>query len=114
MMADPKVTMAGVRVDDVAPVEVGPGCLRRDLPSIGPVRVWVVDMAPGSVWPHTDVHGLRGEEVYVVSGELIEGEERFGPGTYVLYGPESRHAPRTETGVRLFGFNLQDAPAGRE
>lgn len=95
-----------VAVDEVPPVEIGPGCLRRDLPSIGGVRVWVVDIAPGNRWPHVDVHEATGEEFFVVSGELIEGERRLGPGTYVLFGPRSEHQPRTETGVRLFGFNL--------
>lgn len=95
-----------IRVESVEPIEVGPGCYRRDLPSHGAVRVWVVDITPGSQWPHVDCHGDAGEEVYVVSGELIEGERRFGPGTYVLFGPGSSHQPRTETGVRLFGFNL--------
>jgi len=103
-------TRRAVRVDDVAAVEVGPGCLRRDLPATGGVRVWVVDMAPGSQWPYVDVHDETGEEVFVASGELIEGDERFGPGTYVLFGPHSRHQPRTETGVRLFGFNLVPGP----
>ena len=92
-------------VDDVAPVEVGPGCLRRDLPAYGAVRVWVVDMAPGSQWPLVDHHDT-GEEVYVVSGEMIEGERRYGPGTYLHFAPGSSHQPRTETGVRLFGINL--------
>jgi hypothetical protein len=95
-----------VAVDEVPPVEIGPGCLRRDLPSIGGVRVWVVDIAPGNRWPHVDVHDETGEEFLVVSGELIEGDRRLGPGTYVLFGPRSEHQPRTETGVRLFGFNL--------
>lgn len=98
--------LATVRVDDVPAVEVGPGCSRRDLQGTSGVRVWVVDMAPGSRWPSVDVHDETGEEVYVVSGELIEGEQRFGPGTYLFFGPGSSHQPRTETGVRLFGFNL--------
>lgn len=95
-----------VLVDDVVPVEVGPGCFRRDLPSTRGVRVWVVDMKPGSEWPYDDVHDGGGEEIYVVSGELIEGDQRFGPGTYLFYGPGSVHRSRTESGVRLFGFNL--------
>ena len=101
-----------VAVDAVEPVQVGPGCFRRDLPSIGGVRVWVVDIAPGSSWPHVDVHDATGEEFLVVNGELIEGDQRLGPGTYVLFGPHSRHRPRTERGVRLFGFNLLVAPGG--
>lgn len=95
-----------IRVDDVEAIEVGPGCFRRDLPGAGGVRVWVVDMAPGSQWPYVDEHDLTGEEVYVVSGEVIEGDRRYGAGAYLLYEPWSSHRPRTETGVRLFGFNL--------
>lgn len=103
---------SSVRIDDIEPVVVGPGCLRRDLPSTRDVRVWVVDMAPGSQWPFVDVHDT-GEEVLVVSGELIEGEQRLGPGSYVFFPPESRHQPRTETGVRLFGINLVASPGAR-
>jgi hypothetical protein len=95
-----------VEVDGVEPVRVGPGCERRDLPATGPVRVWVVDMSPGSEWPYVDPHDEMGESVFVASGEVIEGDARFGPGTYLSFGPHSRHRPRTETGVRLFGFNL--------
>ena len=92
--------------DDIAPVEVGPGCFRRDLPTADGARAWIVDMEPGAEWPYEDVHDEHGEQLIVVSGELIEGDRRFGAGTYVLYGPNSRHRPRTVTGVRLFGFNL--------
>jgi len=93
-----------VRVNDVDPVVVGPGCLRRDLPSTDDLHVWMVDMAPGSVWPVVDEHD-RGEEVYVVEGEVIEGERCFGAGTYLYFKPGSRHRPRTEKGARLFGIN---------
>ena len=105
--------MLTMQIDDVPPIEVGPGCLRRDLPSAPGVRVWVVDMAPGSQWPHVDVHGEAGEEFYVVSGEVIEGEQRFEAGTYVRFGPHSRHQPRTERGVRLLGLNLLTGEAPR-
>lgn len=97
--------LQAVRVDDVRPVVVGPGCFRRDLPSASGLRVWVVDMAPGSTWPVVDEHPT-GEYVQVIEGELIEGEQRFGAGTYLFFKPGSSHRPRTETGVRLFGFNL--------
>jgi ChrR Cupin-like domain len=101
--------LEAVRVADVAPIEVGPGCYRRDLPSTGGVRVWVVDISPGAEWPHFDQHDAAGEELYVVSGELIEGDLRFGPGTYIFFKPNSGHRPRSERGVRLFGFNLVGA-----
>jgi len=86
-------------------VEVGPGCLRRDMPAPIGLRIWVIDMAPGSQWPHVDVHGDAAEVYYVVRGELIEGDRRLGAGTYVLFAPGSSHRPRTEVGVRLVGFN---------
>jgi ChrR Cupin-like domain len=95
-----------MRVDDVAAVEVGNGCYRRDLPSAAGVRVWVVDILPGAEWPYVDQHDNFGEELFVVSGELIEGEERFEAGTYIFFKPGSSHRPRSEKGVRLFGFNL--------
>lgn len=98
--------LLSVNIDEVAPIFIGPGCYRRDLPGTAGVRVWIVDMDPGSQWPHVDHHDEHGEELYVVRGEVIEGGQRFGPGTYVLFQPNSSHQPRTETGVRLFGFNL--------
>lgn len=97
--------MNHMNIDDVPPLQVGPGCYRRDLPSTPDVRVWIVDMDPGSQWPHVD-HHPTGEELLVVHGEVIEGDQRFGPGTYVFFEPGSKHQPRTETGVRLFGVNL--------
>jgi anti-sigma factor ChrR (cupin superfamily) len=90
----------------VEPIVIGPGCYRRDLPTAGGVRAWIVEIEPGFTWPYVDVHGARGEEVLVLEGEMIDGDQRFGPGTYIVYGPDSSHQPRTETGVRLFGINV--------
>jgi hypothetical protein len=101
-------SMEAIRIDEAEAVEVGEGCLRRALPGVAAVRVWVVDMAPGAQWPHVDRHDT-GESYYVVSGEVIEGEVRHGAGTYVSFAPGSRHQPRTETGVRLIGFNASEA-----
>ncbi|WP_454831298.1 cupin domain-containing protein [Pseudoxanthomonas wuyuanensis] len=98
-----------VDIDMVVPKVIGPGCLRRDLPSRGGVRIWVVDMAPGSVWPHVDQHDAQGEDVYVISGTMIDGAYSFGAGSYLKFAAHSLHQPRTETGVRLFGFNLLGA-----
>jgi uncharacterized cupin superfamily protein len=89
----------------VEPVIVGPGCLRRDLPNAGGLRVWIVEMEPGAEWPHVDVHDAYGEQVLVIDGEIIEGDRRIGPGKFVNFGAHSFHRPRTETGVRLFGVN---------
>ena len=45
---EPTPPLLSISVDDVASVEAGPGCFRKDLPSPRRVRVWVVDMIPGS------------------------------------------------------------------
>lgn len=92
-------------LDEAPRVQVGPGCYRQDLPSSPGARVWVVEMAPGAQWPDVDVHPF-GEEVLVLSGELMEGEARFEAGTFLHFAPGSRHQPWTETGVRLFGMNV--------
>lgn len=96
------------RVDDFAAVRVGDGCWRRDLSDSDGVRVWIVDMEPGSTWPYVDDHDT-GEHYYVVHGEVIEGEQRYAAGTYVRFAPSSSHRPKTDGGVRLFGFNLDVA-----
>ncbi len=99
--------LSHVNVDALPSVQVGPGCHRRDLPSRDGVRCWVVDIEAGAAWPRVDEHDHAGEDIFVVAGELIEGEERLGRGTYLHFGPGSRHRPRSERGVRLFGFNLR-------
>lgn len=98
-------------IDDVPRIEVGPGCFRRDLPSARGVRAWIVEMAPGSEWPHVDEHPA-GEDVYVLEGEMIEGERVFRAGSWLHFLPGSSHRPRTETGLRLLGFNPLEASDG--
>lgn len=92
------------QLDDVPAFPVGPGCARRDLPAPGGVRAWVVDLAPGARWPRVD-HHPQGEAYLVLRGEVIEGDRRFGAGTYLDFAPGSSHRPRSETGARLIGFN---------
>jgi hypothetical protein len=99
-----------VCVDDILPVIVGSGCLRRDLPGTPDAHAWVVDMSPGAEWPYVDVHDGP-EQLYVVQGELVEGDTVYGPGSYLFYEAGSSHRPRTSKGVRLFGFNLHARPA---
>jgi len=100
--------LQAVKPDDIAALEIGPGCYRRDLPGPAGARMWIVEMEPGAQWPYEDVHGDQGEQVWIITGDLIEGDENYGPGTYLNFGPNSSHQPRTESGVRLFGINLRD------
>jgi hypothetical protein len=60
-------TLQASLIDDIPAVRVGAGCSRRDLSSDGSVRVWVVDMEPGSTWPYVDDHDT-GEHYYVIEG----------------------------------------------
>ena len=104
------VGLQHVNVDEVTPVTVGPGCTRYDLPGRSGMRAWIVDIEAGAAWPHVDRHDELGEDVFVVSGEMIEGEARYGAGTFLHFGPNSSHRPRSEKGVRLFGVNLTRSP----
>ncbi len=97
--------MLVVNVDSVAPVEVGPGIIRRTLPTTARARGWVIDFAPGSEWPSVDVHDDE-ERYYVLTGEVIEGDRRHGAGSYLVFAPGSRHRPRSDTGARMLGINL--------
>ena len=97
--------MQVVDVESVAPVEVGPGITRRTLPTTDRARSWVIDFAPGSEWPSVDVHDDE-ERYYVVTGEVVEGDQRFGAGSYVVFAPGSKHRPRSDTGARMLGINV--------
>jgi ChrR Cupin-like domain len=89
-----------VVLDHVPPEELQRGITKRRLPSSGEVVMRVFDMAPGIRWPEVDLHD-RDELIYVVSGELIEGDQCYPAGTYLHYKAGSRHQPRTEMGVRI-------------
>lgn len=113
MSDTPRTSRAGtlktvVHVDDVDPHEVVPGILRRGLPRTEYARGWLIDFAAGSEWPEIDEHQTE-ERYFVLSGEVIDGGERHGPGTYVVFAPGSEHRPRTETGARMLGISLMTA-----
>lgn len=94
-----------VHVDDVEPVQVASGVVRRPLPHTDRARGWLIDFAPGSEWPAVDHH--EGEERYfVISGEIVEGDRRYGAGTYVVFSPGTSHRPRTDIGARILGINM--------
>jgi len=98
--------MRTLQVNDVDTVEIAPGIIRRQLPKTEYAGGWMIDFAPGTQWPEVDVHDTE-ERYYVISGEVIEGEHRLGPGSYVLFAPGSRHQPRSETGARMLGISLR-------
>ena len=95
-----------IEMDAAPEIQVGPGRVRRDLPSRNGIRIWIVDMAAGSQWPYVDTHDANGEDILVVEGELIEGERTIAAGSFVEFAPHSRASAAHITGVRLFGFNL--------
>ena len=97
--------ITAVEVDDIAPLEVAAGVMRRTLAHTQYAHGWLIDFAAGTQWPDVDVHATE-ERYYVLTGEVIEGEERYGPGTYVVFAPGSRHRPRTDTGARMLGITI--------
>ncbi|MFD0424197.1 cupin domain-containing protein [Streptomyces parvus] len=103
---DPLKTV--VQVDDVEAHEVAPGIWRRRLPATAYARGWLIDFAAGTEWPEVDEHATE-ERYFVLSGEVIDGGERHGPGAYVVFAPGSEHRPRTEKGARMLGISLMSA-----
>lgn len=99
------VDLESLDIDSLPRVEIGPGCYKRSVPGLPGTAAWIMDIEPGCAWPQPDRHDAAGEYILVLEGDLIEGEEVFGPGTYIAYAANSVHQPRTETGVRFFGFN---------
>jgi hypothetical protein len=58
--------LISLNVDELPAIEVGPGCVRRDLPGAPGAHVWVVEMAPDRQWPYLDIHDGP-EQFFVVS-----------------------------------------------
>jgi quercetin dioxygenase-like cupin family protein len=105
------LSVAPVAVDtaEIEPEPVGDGIVRRDLLDTGRARGWIIDFAPGTEWPVVDHHDSE-ERYFVLSGEVIDGVQRYGPGTYVVFPPGSRHRPRTDQGASMLGINIAVCP----
>lgn len=97
--------MQVTNVNDTERVQVTTGIYRQDLPATDRARAWVIDFEPGSEWPSVDVHEDE-ERYYVLEGEVIEGDDRHGVGSYVVFAPGSSHRPRTDVGARMLGINI--------
>jgi ketosteroid isomerase-like protein len=94
-----------LHVDDVPTEEVTTGITRRRLTTSGHASGWLIDFAPHSIWPATDHHEDE-ERYYVLSGEVLEGPDRFPAGTYVTFHAGSSHRPSSEVGASILGINL--------
>ncbi len=64
----------------------------------------MVHMIPGTTYPMYET--AAGQDIYVVDGELMLGDEVVGRGAYAWVPPGTHHAPRTEKGCVLFVSSL--------
>jgi len=60
----------------------------------------MIHMCPNTSYP--EYRSLAGQDIFVVDGELIVGDESVKRGAYAFVAPGTRHAPRTEHGCVLF------------
>lgn len=67
-------------------------------------KSYVVDIAPGAVWPDLDIHEPGPEEVFVVSGVFNDGVRDYPAGSFIHCPAGSSHVPQSTTGCRLFLF----------
>lgn len=96
----------GINISALEVRDVSPGITRKTVSTGGPASIWYIEMQPNTEWPAVDRHDENGEHLYVLSGELIEGADRYPAGTFVIYEPHSSHRPRTVSGVTMLGFNI--------
>ncbi|WP_040806998.1 cupin domain-containing protein [Nocardia concava] len=64
----------------------------------------ILEMDPGTSWPHRDIHEPGPEEVYVLSGVFNDGARDYPAGTFLHAPAGSWHIPATATGCTLFLF----------
>ncbi len=60
----------------------------------------MIHMCPDTTYP--EYRALAGQDVLVVDGELLIGDERVRRGSYAFVSPGTQHAPRTTSGCVLF------------
>lgn len=65
-----------------------------------PERISLIRFDAGAAFPEHD--HPAGEEIFLISGDLRDGERRLGPGSWVRYPPGSRHAPMSEKGCVFY------------
>ncbi|RZS29550.1 ChrR-like anti-ECFsigma factor [Herbihabitans rhizosphaerae] len=90
--------------DKVAGFTHGDGITIRPLWQRDDRKAFVVDIAPGAVWPDLDVHEPGDEEVYVAEGVFNDGVRDYPAGTFLHCPAGSSHVPQSKTGCRLFVF----------
>ncbi len=99
--------MHAMNINDAEPVTVTPGIVRRTLTGTEQARAWFIEFGPGTQWPDVDHHDNE-ERYFVLDGEIIDGDDVFGPGSYVVFDKGSSHQPRSETGGRMLGITIFD------
>jgi anti-sigma factor ChrR (cupin superfamily) len=99
-----EVGMQWCAVAEAPSREVFPGIRLRPLWRSDPARAYVLEMDPGTGWPHKDVHEPGPEEVFVVSGTFNDGVRDYPAGTFIHAPAGSWHVPQTTTGCTLFLF----------
>jgi anti-sigma factor ChrR (cupin superfamily) len=65
-----------------------------------PETMRLVRLAPGAETPRHDHPG--GEEIFVIDGDLNDGNGRYRAGSWVRYPPGSSHQVHTEGGCTLY------------
>jgi ChrR Cupin-like domain len=85
----PKVSVAIVHTDPIKREVVG-----------------ILRAEPGMIYP-THIHAAI-EEIYMLEGDLVIGEEIYGTGDYIRSSPGSAHAPYSNGGCMFFFHTSMD------
>jgi quercetin dioxygenase-like cupin family protein len=68
--------------------------------------VGVLRAAAGVHYPQH--HHLGREEIYMLCGDLTDGDQTYGPGDYICSAAGTTHAPYTEQGCMFFFHSCMD------